>query len=116
MYKDPDKMSERELRREVKEWRRKMNVLKLGFDPQSRAGKLLCEEFGGKNVETALICIAHQCDPVGLRVCIQPTYEMVRDILEAAHGRLPLDGNRVCGDRLFYHHPDESPIGESVKK
>ena len=89
-----------------------MGTRPLKFDVESRAAKLLCEEFGDRNVETALVYITEQCDPKGLRVCIEPTYEMVRDILEAAHGRLGLDDNRILGnDKVFYHHPDASPIG-----
>lgn len=94
-----------------------MNELKLNFDLQAREGRLLCEEFGEKNVETALICITEQCDPKGLRVLIQPTYEMVRDILEAAHGRLGVGWVRVKGDKAFYHHPDDAgkvPIEKSA--
>jgi len=101
-----------------------MNELKLKFDLKSRECKILCEEFGDANVETALIFIAQQCDPRGLRVAIQPTYEMVRDILEAAHGRLGVGWVRMKSEKTFYHHPDrlidyrdptDKPIGESTK-
>lgn len=76
------------------------------FDLTGRECKLLCEEFGEKNVETAMICVAQQCDPTGLRVLIPPTYEMVRDILEAMHKRLDVGEVRICGEEIFYHHPD----------
>ena len=94
-----------------------MNELSQKFDPQSRECKLLCEEFGDKNVETTLICIAQQCDSKGLAVLIQPTYEMVRDILEAAHGRLGVGWVRCSSDeKTFYHYPDRliEPIEKSA--
>ncbi len=86
------------------------------FNLEGRECKLLCQEFGEKNVETVMVCIAEQCNPVGLRVRIPPTYEMVRDILEAMHCRLGVGEVRICGENVFYHHPDNAPIDKSVKK
>lgn len=82
------------------------NLLKQSFDLQGREIELLTAEFGQENIETVLICIAEQRTPTGLRVAIQPTYEMVRDMLECMHRRLGVGENRITGEEVFYHHPD----------
>ena len=63
------------------------NCLPLKFDTQSREFAMIVKEFGAQNVETVLICIAEQRTPKGLRVHIPPTYELLREVLEAMHGR-----------------------------
>jgi hypothetical protein len=62
--------------------------------------KPLIEEWGQKNVEEALIYISHQYDRKGLRVSIKPTPEMVRDCIEAVHGRLGVNEYRLTVEDL----------------
>ena len=95
-----------------------MKIPKPKFDLLSRECKLLCEEFGERNVETAMICVVEQRCRKGLRVLIPPTYEMIRTILEAAHGRLNVGEVRLSGGDAFYHHPDNAAtsIEKPVKK
>ncbi len=85
-----------------------MNEPGKRFSLDSRECSLLREEFGDKNVEGALVFVTEACDPRGMRVVIRPTYEMVRDALEAVHGRLGVGWVRMKGDRPFYHHPDNA--------
>lgn len=58
------------------------------MDLDSAGMKALIEEFGSKNVEDALILIASSRDSSNRHVLIKPTETMIRDILEAVHGRL----------------------------
>ena len=85
-----------------------MNELKRKFSLDSRECRLLMAEFGDKNVESTLIYVQGACDRQGLCVMIPPTYEMVRDALEAVHGRLDVGSVRFerGGSDAFYHHPD----------
>lgn len=55
----------------------------------------LIKEWGEKNVEEAMIYIAHQYDRKGLKVMIQCTPEMVRACIEAVHGRLGVNEHRL---------------------
>lgn len=86
-----------------------MNELKSTFELDSRQARLLRAEFGDANVESALVFITEARDRKGLHVLIPPTFEMVRNALEAVHGRLDVGAVRVSGltgDDAFYHFPD----------
>ena len=69
------------------------------------AGEALIAEFGQKNVEETLIYLTTACDSRGLSVIIEKTPERVREILEAVHGRLPVNGARINLDGGFMHKP-----------
>jgi hypothetical protein len=83
-----------------------------------RVFKPLIDQFGEKNVESALIFITRAYDFRGLRVMIRPTPEMVRDVLEAVHGRLGVNSAIVRDEGLFQLKPTitKAPSIDSVFK
>jgi len=66
----------------------------VGNIPQGDLDTLIAE-FGQQNVEEALIFIMNAKDFSGRAVMIRPTANMVRDVLEAVHGRLGVNEYRI---------------------
>ncbi len=71
--------------------------MSVEFEPETPTGKILTRAFGEQNVEEACVMIAKMCDNQGRRVSIKPTYAMVRNVLEAVHGR-PEPGQYFISD------------------
>jgi hypothetical protein len=72
----------------------------FGIDLDDPRMEILLRAFGEKNVEEAMIFIIRAHNPANQAIRVQPTFDMIRNILEALLGRPSVGEVYLSGHRV----------------